>query len=57
MLCKYNFHKWVINFDIMYNEHTRTCVRCGKKQYAKEVTIKIKYQDDKPPQNGFKKTF
>lgn len=57
ILCKYNFHKWVKNYEPMYDEHTRTCSRCGKKQYAKSITLSIKYQDELPKRDGFTKKF
>ena len=57
ILCKYNFHKWVKNYDPMYDEHSRTCGRCKKKQYARVIILSIRYQDEPMKRKGFTKKF
>jgi len=57
LFCSLGLHHWNINYDVMYDEHTRTCERCGKIQYARVITLDIKWQDEKIKRNTYTKQF
>ncbi len=46
LICKLRLHKWITNYDPMYNLHSRKCKHCGVKQVAKEIKLTIKYKYD-----------
>jgi len=57
LLCLANLHSWEQNYDSMYDEHTRTCNRCDKVQYARVIILEIKWQDEKIKRNTYTKQF
>ena len=57
LFCYLHIHSWEQNYDPMYDEHTRTCKHCRKVQYAKIITLEIKWQDEKVKRNTYSKQF
>lgn len=55
-LCKIGKHKWESTYDLMYDEYSRICSRCGEKQIGILTVKVVTYKKNKNDKSRCKNT-